>query len=156
MPGGCGAGDARRGRSDRFGAVRSGGEAVYGGPVPMRGLVMDLGGVLTDGPAVLDLVRRARAAGCPTALVSDAHAVSDELAALFDVLVLGPALGVRKPDPEVFRRTAGLLGLGVEECVVVDDLAVNVRGAREAGAVVVHHVSPDRTVDEVEVLLGLT
>jgi len=123
--------------------------------VPLRGLVMDLGGVLTDGPEVLDLVRRARAVGCPTALVSDAHAVPDDLAVLFDVLVLGPALGVRKPDPEVFRRTAGLLGLGVGECVVVDDLAANVRGARQAGAVVVHHVDPGRTVDEVEVLLGL-
>ncbi|MFB9382415.1 HAD-IA family hydrolase [Pseudonocardia petroleophila] len=121
----------------------------------LRGLVMDFGGVLTDGPDVLDLVRRARAAGCPTALVSDAHVVPDEVAALFDVVVLGPALGVRKPDPEVFRRTAQRLGLRVEECVVVDDLAANVRGARAAGAVVVHHVDPDSTLDEVEVLLGL-
>jgi HAD superfamily hydrolase (TIGR01509 family) len=116
---------------------------------------MDYGGVLTDGAAPLDLVRRARAAGCPTALVSDAHSVPGEIAALFDVLVLGPALGVRKPDPEVFRRTAERLGLTAAECVVVDDLAVNVRGARAAGAVVVHHVDPDRTVDEVQILLGL-
>ena len=123
--------------------------------MPLRGLVMDYGGVLTDGAAPLDLVRRARAAGCPTALVSDAHSVPGEIAALFDVLVLGPALGVRKPDPEVFRRTAERLGLTAAECVVVDDLAANVRGARAAGAVVVHHVDPDRTVDEVQILLGL-
>lgn len=118
-------------------------------------LVMDYGGVLTDGPEVLDLVRRARAAGHPTALVSDADAVSDDVAALFDVLVLGPVLGVRKPDPEVFRRTAERLGVAVTECVVVDDLAANVRGARAAGAVVVHHVDAGTTVDEVGVLLGL-
>ena len=105
--------------------------------MPLRGLVMDYGGVLTDGAAPLDLVRRARAAGCPTALVSDAHSVPDEVAALFDVLVLGPALGVRKPDPEVFRRTAERLGLTAAECVVV------------------HHVDADRTVDEVQILLGL-
>lgn len=42
---------------------------------------MDYGGVLTDGAFLLDLVRRARAAGCPTALVSDAHAVPDEIIA---------------------------------------------------------------------------
>lgn len=122
----------------------------------LRGLVMDYGGVLTDGPAVTDLVRRARAAGHPTALVSDAHVVPDECAALFDVVVLGQAIGVRKPDAEVFRRTARLLGLTADDCVVVDDLAANVRGAREAGAVVVHHVDADVTVAEVEILLGLT
>jgi HAD superfamily hydrolase (TIGR01509 family) len=116
---------------------------------------MDYGGVLTDGDAPLDLVRRARAAGRPTALVSDAHSVPDDVAALFDVLVLGPALGVRKPDPEVFRRTAERLGLAPEECVVVDDVPANLRGARAAGAVVVLHVDPDRTVDEVRVLLDL-
>ena len=121
----------------------------------LRGLVMDYGGVLTDGPRVVDLVRRARAAGLPTALVSDAHAVPDDCAALFDVLVLGPALGVRKPDPEVFRRVAGLLGLTPGECVVVDDLARNVRGARAAGAVTVLHTDADSTVDEVAILLEL-
>lgn len=124
--------------------------------MPLRGLVMDYGGVLTDGPELTGLVRRARSAGCPTALVSDAHAVPDGCAALFDVLVLGPAIGVRKPDPEVFRRTADLLGLAVDDCVVVDDLARNVRGARAAGAVGVHHVAADVTVAEVEILLGLT
>ncbi|WP_300016800.1 HAD-IA family hydrolase [Pseudonocardia sp.] len=122
---------------------------------PLRGLIMDLGGVLTDGPSMTGLVRRARAAGRPTALVSDAHAVPEGCAGLFDVLVLGPALGVRKPDPEVFRRTADRLGLAVADCVVVDDLAANVRGARAAGAVVVHHVDPETTVSEVEILLGL-
>lgn len=116
---------------------------------------MDYGGVITDGPSMTDLVRRARAAGRPTALVSDAHAVPDGCAALFDVVVLGPALGVRKPDPEVFRRTARLLGLEPGDCVVVDDLAANVRGAREAGAVVVRHVDPATTVAEVEILLDL-
>jgi hypothetical protein len=39
--------------------------------------------------------------------------------------------------------------------VVVDDLARNVRGARAAGAVVVHHVDVARTIAEVEILLDL-
>src|SRR6476620_683127 len=98
---------------------------------------MDYGGVLTDGIDMLDLPRRARAAGHPTALVSDADGVPDAVAALFDVLVLGSAVGARKPDPEVYRRTAALLGLVPEDCVVVDDLLGNVRGARAAGAVAV-------------------
>jgi putative hydrolase of the HAD superfamily len=124
-------------------------------PVAARGLVMDYGGVLTEGPEVFALVGRARTAGVPTALLSDGHAVPAQVAAAFDVVVLGRALGVRKPDPEVFRRVAELLGLTCDECVVVDDLARNVRGARLAGAVTVHHCDADRTVTEVEILLGL-
>jgi hypothetical protein len=121
----------------------------------LRGLIMDYAGVLTDGAIMRDLPRRARAAGRPTALVSSAGSVSDEVAALFDVLVLGGAIGVVKPDPEVYRRTAALLGLTPAECVVVDDLAANIRGARAAGAVGVLHDDPDTTVADVEILLAL-
>lgn len=64
-------------------------------------------------------------------------------------------VGVRKPDPEVFRRVAGMLGLATQACVVVDDLAANVRDARAAGAVVVQHADPGVTVAEVEILLEL-
>jgi len=116
---------------------------------------MDYGGVLTEGAAMLALPCRARRAGLPTALVSDAGEVPQAVRALFDVVVLAGSIGVRKPDPEVFRRVSNMLGVPVTQCVVVDDLARNVRGAREAGAVGVHHVDPGVTVEEVEILLGL-
>jgi putative hydrolase of the HAD superfamily len=129
---------------------------LFGGvAVALRGLLMDYGGVLTDGDELAALVRRARVAGIATALVTDAHEVPDEVAAQFDAMVLGPALGVRKPDPEVFRRAAALLGLRPQECVVVDDHRANVRGARAAGAVVVHHTDTATTIDELRVLFDL-
>ena len=68
--------------------------------VALRGLIMDYAGVLTDGAEMRDLPRRARAAGRPTALVSSAGSVSDEIADLFDVLVLGGAVGVLHDDPD--------------------------------------------------------
>lgn len=113
---------------------------------------MDYGGVMTDGPPMEDAVRKARAAGVATALVTDAHGVPDACAALFDLVVLGPALGARKPDPELFRRVAARLGLDPGQCVVVDDLPANVAGARAAGAVVVRHLGPASTVAELDVL----
>ena len=115
----------------------------------LRALLMDWGGVLTDGPEMLDLVRRAAAAGVHTALVTAAPAVPGDCAAAFDVV----ALGARKP--EAFRQVARRLGVGPADCVVVDDLARNVAGARAAGAVVVHHTDAERTIAEVEILLGL-
>lgn len=121
----------------------------------VRALVMDYGGVLTDGPSMHGLVARVRAAGFPCALVTDAHAVPDGVADGFDLVVLGPSLGARKPDPEVFRRVAAALGVRAAECVVVDDLARNVSGARAAGAVTVLHRAPIETIAEVEILFGL-
>ncbi len=121
----------------------------------LRALVMDYGGVLTDGPRMLGLVRRAGAAGVVTALVTDALSVPAACAAEFGVVVLGDTWEIRKPDPEVFRRVAARLDVTPPECVVVDDLLRNVRGARTAGAVVVHHRDADTTVAEVEILLGL-
>jgi HAD superfamily hydrolase (TIGR01509 family) len=121
----------------------------------MQALVMDYAGVLTDGPRLLELVHRVRSAGVPTALVTDADAVPDTCAAAFDLVVLGAALGVRKPDPELYRRVAARLGVAVDGCVVVDDHVRNVRGARAAGAVVVRHHDEAVTIAEVEVLFDL-
>jgi HAD superfamily hydrolase (TIGR01509 family) len=123
--------------------------------VALQALVMDYAGVLTEGPELVELVRRVRATGAPTALVTEARAVPDACAAAFDLVVLGPALGVRKPDPELYRRVAARLGVPVTGCVVVDDQARNVRGARVAGAVVVHHHDEELTIAEVAALFDL-
>src|SRR5918998_2509950 len=121
----------------------------------LQALAMDYAGVLTDGSQLLGLVRRVRSAGVPTALVTDADAVPEDCAAAFDLVVLGAALGVRKPDPELYRRVAAQLGVAVTDCVVVDDHVRNVRGARAAGAVVVHHRDEAMTIAEVAALFGL-
>jgi putative hydrolase of the HAD superfamily len=120
----------------------------------VRGLILDYGGVLTDGPEMLALPARARAAGISTALLSDAHAVPDEYRGFFDAVVLGGSIGARKPHPEAFRRTADLLGLLPADCVVVDDSPLNVRGAAAAGAVGVRHTDPDSTLRELGILFG--
>jgi HAD superfamily hydrolase (TIGR01509 family) len=121
----------------------------------LQALVMDYAGVLTDGPQLLETVHRVRSAGLPTALVTDADAVPDACAAAFDLVVLGGALGVRKPDPELYRQVATRLGVAVTGCVVVDDHARNVRGARAAGAVVVHHHDEATTIVELAALFDL-
>jgi HAD superfamily hydrolase (TIGR01509 family) len=131
----------------------------------MKALVVDFGGVLTDRgpelaaePPLIGAVRAAREAGLRTALLSNADGPGEPipwLDRLFDVLVFSGDVGVAKPDVEIYRLTAARLGLAPGECVFVDDLAVNVRGAVAAGLVGVHHTSVPTTLAELNVLLGV-
>jgi HAD superfamily hydrolase (TIGR01509 family) len=53
---------------------------------------------------------------------------------LFDCIVLSEELGIRKPDPRIFWRAAGLLGREPGECLYVgDSYTVDVMGAKEVG-----------------------
>jgi putative hydrolase of the HAD superfamily len=41
--------------------------------------------------------------------------------------------GLSKPDPKIYALAAERLGLRLEECLMVDDRAENIRGAEQAG-----------------------
>lgn len=66
--------------------------------------------------------------GVMTTLFSEA-----ELAELFDAVVLSSDIGLTKPDPSVYEVAAERLGCDPEQCVMIDDLPVNVDGAERAG-----------------------
>lgn len=110
-------------------------------------------------PDMIRVVRAAKAAGVRTGLLSNSWGLDypregwDEL---FDVVVISGEVGLRKPDPAIYALAADRLGLRPAEVVFVDDLAPNVRGAAAAGMVGVQHTDVDTTVDELEILLGLT
>lgn len=52
---------------------------------------------------------------------------------LFDTVVLSGEVGMTKPAAEIFELAAERLGLSTFECVMIDDLLMNVEGARRAG-----------------------
>jgi putative hydrolase of the HAD superfamily len=56
-----------------------------------------------------------------------------EYAGLFERIVDSLDIGVRKPDVRAFHAAVDLLGLPPERVLFVDDLTVNVEGARAAG-----------------------
>jgi len=72
-----------------------------------------------------------------------------------DRVVLSGDAGVAKPDPDGYRLVAQLLGLEPGECVFVDDLAGNVRGAAAAGMVGVHHDGFHAVLSELAVLFEI-
>jgi epoxide hydrolase-like predicted phosphatase len=133
--------------------------AVRGAPVPPGGLLRRLLAGLTElDPRMLDLLRRARAAGLRTALLSNSwgdHYPEQLWQGLFDAVVISGRVGMRKPEPEIFRFTARQLDLPPAGCVMVDDLPHNITGAVAVGMVGVLHRSYDETVGELEVLFDV-
>jgi len=124
------------------------------------GLVERLfGGVGPDEP-MIDAVRRARAAGIRTGLISnswgDGLAYDPELLReLFDVVVISGEVGLHKPEPEIFRLAAQRIGLVPQECVFVDDLRENCAGAEAVGMTAILHRGSEGTLSQLEPLLGL-
>jgi epoxide hydrolase-like predicted phosphatase len=107
---------------------------------------------------MVNLVRRARGQGLKTALLSNSwgeHYPEHLWIGAFDAVVISGRVGMRKPDEEIFTHTAELLRLAPGECVMVDDLPTNIRGAVAAGLVGVLHVGYEQTADELEVLFDL-
>ncbi|MDP9239470.1 MAG: HAD family phosphatase [Actinomycetota bacterium] len=103
------------------------------------------------------VVAQAKAAGIRTALLSNSWGLDyprEGWPTLFDVVVISGEVGMRKPEERIYRHTAELIGLNAEECVFVDDLAHNVRGAVAAGMVGVHHTDARTTTGELEALFG--
>ena len=64
---------------------------------------------------------------------------------------------MRKPDPPIYELTvARLSGVDAEQCLFIDDLAVNIETARAMGMYAVHFRDNEQTIGEVRGLLGLS
>jgi HAD superfamily hydrolase (TIGR01509 family) len=131
--------------------------AERGSAVDPEGLLgRVLGGLAELRDDMLGLVRRARHSGLRTALLSNSWGEDaypeEQWEGAFDVVVISGRVGMRKPEEAIFRHTASLLGVPAEECVMVDDLAGNIRGAVATGMVGVLHTSYERTAEELEIL----
>jgi putative hydrolase of the HAD superfamily len=74
---------------------------------------------------------------------------------LIDEVIDSSEEGVRKPQPEIYLRSAARLGVEPEACVFADDLPENVEGARAVGMVGILVVEDRaRAIAEIEALLG--
>ena len=117
-------------------------------------LLDDLGvlSATADG-SLLPYVLELRARGVLTAVVSNADGPPRPGLQDLGPVVLSGESGLRKPDPAVYLLAARRLGVEPARCIVVDDLAANVRGAVAAGMTGVHHVSLEHTLQELAALL---
>ena len=123
-------------------------------------LVERLFGGIGPDEAMLGAVRRSRAAGIKTGLISNSW--GDGLAydpalleELFDAVVISGDVGMHKPEPEIFILGAERIGVAPGDCVFVDDLRENCAGAEAVGMKAILHRGPERTLPQLEELLGV-
>ena len=109
--------------------------------------------------SMLDAVRRARLAGIRTGLISNSWGTRRYdralLGELFDGVVISGEVGIRKPAREIYELGTEQIGLAADACVLVDDLPSNLDPARALGMETVHHVNSEKTIAELERLLGV-
>ncbi len=98
-----------------------------------------------------------RGAGVRVAIISNSWGADPynpyedwELARLADVVLISHELGMRKPDPRIYRLAAERLARAPVACVLVDDIASNLPAARELGMRTIHHVDVETTISALE------
>ncbi len=122
------------------------------------GLLKRLFAHFTHAHDMTGLVRRAKAAGIRTALLSNSwgNAYPEHLFdGMFDVVVISGDVGMRKPEERIFTHTLEKLGLPAQTCAFVDDLRHNVDAAVSFGLVGIHHQRYDVTAGEIDTLFGI-
>ena len=133
--------------------------AVLGIADRSEGMVERLFSGVGPDERMVDAVRRARASGIPTGLISNSwgRTTYDEqlIDELFDAAVISGDVGMHKPEPEIFELGAEKIGVPPADCVFVDDLRENCEGAEAVGMTAILHRGADSTLPELERLLGV-
>lgn len=136
-------------------------ETQFGAVLEVRepaGLIGRLFGSMAGNDELITAVAGYRAAGVKTGLLSNSWGAStypmDQLAELFDVLVISGELGIRKPEAGIYALAVERMDLPASELVFVDDLRGNLKPARALGIHTIHHVDTEQTLKELAAVLG--
>jgi putative hydrolase of the HAD superfamily len=130
-----------------------------GAAVVAEGLLARMFAAFEPVETMYEMLRRARSAGIRTCLLSNSWGDTyprEMFGELFDGVVISGEVGLRKPDPAIFRHALELIGVPGPECAFVDDIVHNVRAAEALGIVGVHHLDAPSTVARLEELAGVS
>jgi putative hydrolase of the HAD superfamily len=72
---------------------------------------------------------------------------------IFELVIDSAFVGVRKPDPEIYELAVAGLGLRAQECLFVDDIAVNCEAAVAAGMQAVVFRDTEQAIAEIRAAL---
>jgi putative hydrolase of the HAD superfamily len=79
-----------------------------------------------------------------------------EVMALFDHVIESAKIGLRKPDPLIYRMMIEALGVDPKDCVYLDDLGVNLKPAREMGMTTIKVLNAPQAIAELEAATGFS
>jgi putative hydrolase of the HAD superfamily len=120
---------------------------VDGRPIAAAGMALRMLAGTRHDPAMAALVADLRAAGVRIGLLSNSwgNTYPPELARFCDTMVISGEVGLRKPDPRIYRLTLDRLGVPADRAAFIDDLAPNADAAAVLGMHAVRHVDPATT-----------
>lgn len=135
--------------------------AALGHAVRGREVVALLGGTIR--PAMVEALRRLRER-LKIGLITNNVASSEhdgfdpgrrgEVIALFHHVIESSKVGLRKPDPAIYRLMTDALGVAPERAVFLDDLGVNLKPARAMGMRTIKVEDPDEALQALEGYVG--
>jgi epoxide hydrolase-like predicted phosphatase len=135
------------------------GELLELAPERRDGLVDRMFGHIEEDEEMVEALRRARASGVRTGLISNSMGAGrydrSTFPELFDGVVISGDEGMHKPDPAIYELGAERVGLAPADCVFVDDLRENCAGAEAVGMTAVLHRGAETTLPRLEELLGV-
>jgi putative hydrolase of the HAD superfamily len=79
-----------------------------------------------------------------------------EVMTLFDHVIESAKIGLRKPDPKIYRMMVEALGVDPKRCIYLDDLGINLKPAREMGMTTIKVVGAKQALMELEAATGLS
>ena len=121
---------------------------VDGSPVTSDGLLARVFRQIRVEATMIDLVRELRTHGLRTGLLSNSwgdiypRGLIEEL---FHDAVISGEVGLRKPDPRIYRMILERIGIPPEESVFIDDARPNVDAAEALGMAAILHTDPGAT-----------
>ena len=132
--------------------------ARRGCPISARELMTRVAAVTVVRPAMLDAIARIRAQGLLVAVITNNWITedggTDALRDHFDVFIESAVVGVRKPDPAIFRLACERAGIAPAEAIFLDDIGANLKAARALGMTTIKVADPDLALAELQELLG--
>jgi putative hydrolase of the HAD superfamily len=149
---------------ETFDALFAAESAALGAEVRGKDVLPLLQGELR--PEMVEALKRVKAS-CKTGCITNnlpANAIGStsgrtlyvaEVMALFDHIIESAKIGLRKPDPRIYRMMVEALGVDPANCVYLDDLGVNLKPAREMGMTTIKVVDAAQALTELEAATGL-
>ena len=71
----------------------------------------------------------------------------------FDQVIFSNEVGLRKPDPVIYRMMCDKLNVIPQQAVFIDDMLVNVEGAQKVGLQAVHYQGRERLIKDLKSIL---